>query len=157
MPTTRDWETLDAAKRASVGQLLLKGARLLDERARGRVNRQAPKVQLRPAHMSLFPHVDQQGTRLTELASRLGVTKQAVGELVGDLEALNVLERVPDPQDGRAKLVRFTDKGIKAIHHGLSVLRGIEEELERRLGKARMRALHEALALVVDELSQADE
>src|SRR3954469_12352667 len=121
MPTARDWEALDRVKRASVGQLLLKAGRLLDERALERINRQGPKVTLRPAHTSLFPHIDQEGTRLTELARRLGVTKQAAGQLVSDLEELQVLERADDPEDGRAKRVRFTDKGLKALHQGVSV------------------------------------
>lgn len=156
MPTSRDWETLEGVKRASVGQLLLKSARLLDERALDRVNREVRKIRLRPAHTSLFPHIDKEGTRLTELARRLGVTKQAVGQLVTDLEGLDVLERVDDPADGRAKLVRFTDKGLKALNHGLTVLRGIEGELERRLGPGRMQALLEALSDVVDELSRVE-
>jgi DNA-binding MarR family transcriptional regulator len=158
MPSSKDWEALEVVKRASVGQLLLKGARLLDERALARVNRDkpAPRITLRPAHTSLFPHIDQGGTRLTELARRLGVTKQAAGQLVGDLEELGVLERADDPADGRAKLVRFTDLGVKALHHGLSVLRGLEAQLEQRLGRARMRELHQALAEVVDELSRPD-
>jgi DNA-binding MarR family transcriptional regulator len=156
MVRPQDWEALERVKRASVGQLLLKGARLLDERALARINREGPRIPLRPAHTSLLPHIDREGTRLTELARRLGVTKQAAGQLVGDLEELGVIERADDPRDGRAKLVRFTDKGVKAIHHGLSVLGGIEAELERRLGRARMRALHEALTEVVDELSRPE-
>ena len=156
MPTARDWEALDRVKRASVGQLLLKGARLIDERALARVNQQGPKITLRPAHTRLFPHIDQQGTRLTELARRLGVTKQAAGQLVADLEELAVLERVDDPADGRAKLVRFTEQGLKSLHHGLAVLRGIEAQLEAALGKTKMRQLHEALAIVVDELSKPE-
>jgi DNA-binding MarR family transcriptional regulator len=157
MPTAPDWDALDRLKRASVAQLLLKGARLLDERALGRINRQGPKVTLRPAHTSLLPHIDQDGTRLTELARRLGVSKQAAGQLVSDLEEMEVLERGDDPEDGRAKLVRFTKKGLGAIQHGLSVLGGIEAELERRLGRQRMRALHEALTEIVDELSKPDD
>jgi DNA-binding MarR family transcriptional regulator len=156
MPNAKDWEGLERVKQASVGQLLLKGARLLDERAVARINRQGPRIELRPAHTGLFPHIDKEGTRLTELARRLGVTKQAAGQLVSDLEQLDVLERVDDPIDGRAKLVRFTDAGLRALHHGLSVLRTIEGELEQRLGRARMRELHESLAQVVDELSRPD-
>ena len=155
MPSPKDWEALDRAKRASVGQLLLKGARLLDERALERVNSQGPKIPLRPAHTSLFPHIDKQGTRLTELARRLGITKQAVGQLVDDLEQLGVLERADDPEDGRAKLVRLTRTGVEALHHGLSVLREIERELEHALGHRRMRQLHQALLVVVDQLSPA--
>jgi DNA-binding MarR family transcriptional regulator len=156
MPSAKDWEALDKVKRASVGQLLLKGARLLDERALERVNRAGPKVTLRPAHTSLLPHIDPQGTRLTELARRLGVTKQAAGQLVSDLEELEVVERVDDAEDGRAKLVRFTRTGLEAINHGLSVLRGIEAELEKVLGKVKMKQLHEALLVVVDELSRPE-
>jgi DNA-binding MarR family transcriptional regulator len=156
-PTSRDWEALETVKQASVGQLLLKSARLLDERALARVNRTPGKPAspaIRPAHTALFPHVDRQGTRLTELARRLGVTKQAVGQLVGDLEQMGVLERADDPLDGRAKLVRFTDRGLRALEHGLHILRGIELEIEARIGRRRMRELHQTLAELVDELGK---
>jgi DNA-binding MarR family transcriptional regulator len=155
MPTARDWETLEALKRASVGQLLLKSARLLDERALERVNRTGgPPIPIRPAHTSLFPHIDKQGTRLTELARRLGVTKQAVGQLVSDLEQMGMLERLDDPADGRAKLVRFTDRGLRGIEHGLGILRTLESQLEHRLGPRRMRDLHQTLLEIVEELSK---
>jgi DNA-binding MarR family transcriptional regulator len=114
MPTAQNWKALDRVKRASAGQLLIKGARLLEERFLARVNRQGPKVTLRRAHTSLLPHIDQQGTRLTELARRLGITKQAAGQLVSDLESMELFERVEDPLDGRAKLVRFTHLGLES-------------------------------------------
>lgn len=76
------WEKLEVAKRESVGQLLLKCARLLDERAVARVNREGgAQARLRPAHTRLVPHIEPEGTRLTELARRLGITKQAVGQV----------------------------------------------------------------------------
>ena len=62
---------------------------------------------IRPAHTALFPHIDLSGTRQTALARRMGVSKQAVGQLVSELEQMGALERVPDPSDGRARLVRF--------------------------------------------------
>jgi DNA-binding MarR family transcriptional regulator len=158
-PTSRDWEALETVKQASVGQLLLKSARLLDERALARVNRVPGKPAspaIRRAHTALFPHVDRQGTRLTELARRLGITKQAVGQLVGDLEQMGVLERADDPLDGRAKLVRFTDRGLRALEHGLHILRGIELEIEARIGRRRMRELHQTLGELVDELGKPE-
>ena len=154
MPTSKDWRNLERVKQANVGQLLLKSARLLDECALERVNRGGTSVELRPAHTSLLPHIDREGTRLTELARRLGVTKQAVGQLVGELESLGMLTRIDDPEDGRAKLVCFTERGLEAIHQGLSVLRGIESELEQRIGRTRMRELHHTLAEIVDELGK---
>jgi DNA-binding MarR family transcriptional regulator len=120
---------LEEAKRASAGQLLLKCARLLDEVAVARVNRQAGAPVLRPAHTKLFPHIDFQGTRIGTIAERLGVTKQAVSAWIAELAELKVVEVIPDPADGRAKQVRFTRLGLQGIHHGLSVLRQIEDEL----------------------------
>ena len=148
----RDWDRVESAKQASVGQLLLKCARLVDERAVARVNRGGLPVRLRPAHTSLLPHIDKEGTRLTELARRLGVTKQAVGQLVEDLEVMGVLERTADPLDGRAKLVRFTARGLEAILHGLGALREVEAEIERRAGARAVQALRSALPAVLAAL-----
>lgn len=150
------WARVEAAKKASVGQLLLKCARLLDERAVARVNGGAPQPSLRPAHMRLFPHIDVEGTRLTELSRRLGITKQAVSQLVDDMVQWEVLELAPDPTDGRARLVRFTPKGVAAISQGLGVLNELEAELARHIGAPRMRALHETLTDILEALERMD-
>src|SRR5438270_11986341 len=100
---------LQSRKQASVGQLLFKAARLFNERAMARVQTRVPAARL--AHTSLLPHIDLDGTRQTEIARRAGVSKQAVGQLVDELVAVGMLARAPDPDDGRAHLVRFTDAG----------------------------------------------
>lgn len=139
-------ETLEEAKRASVAQLLFKCARLLNEQSLARVRAVSNAPKLRPAHASLFPHLDiEGGCRLTELARRVGISKQAVGQLVDELEEMGTVERVRDPTDGRAKLIRFSKHGRNSILHGLSVLREIESELEERVGRLTMKALHRAL------------
>ncbi len=56
-----------------------------------------------------------------------------------------MVEQVADPNDGRAKLVRFTAKGEKCVLRGLSVLRELEQELRDKIGKRRMQELHTAL------------
>lgn len=148
-------QSLDAAKQANTGQLLLKCARLLDEAAIARVNREAGmQLRLRPAHTKLFPHIDFEGTRISTVADRLGVSKQAVSQLCGELAELGVVALDPDPDDGRAKRVRFTRKGLEAIHHGLSVLAGIERELVAAVGAARMAALRRTLAALVPVLEK---
>jgi DNA-binding MarR family transcriptional regulator len=154
MPKGDAWKRIEAEKGASTGQLLLKCARLLDERALARVNAALPGANMRPAHTRLFPHIDREGTRLVELARRLGVTKQAVGPLVSDLERLGVLELDDDPADGRAKRVRFSDRGLQAIRHGLGVLREIETELERRIGRRKVDALRRALPALLRALEE---
>lgn len=149
----KDFESeLEAAKRASTAQLLFRCARLVNERA---IATLPGTGELRPraAHMALFPHIDlAHGTRITTLATKLGVTKQAVAQLVDDLESMGVMARVADPDDGRAKRVVFTDAGRASMLDGLAHLRSIEEELCRAIGADVMRALHEALATLHDHL-----
>lgn len=140
------------AKQASTGQLLLKAARLFDETAVARVNRAARAAALRPVHTKLFPHIDFEGTRLVAIAERLGVTKQAVSQWVSELAEMGVVELVADPDDGRAKRVRFTARGVDAIHHGLGILRGIEDEVTAAVGARRMAALRKTLADLVPAL-----
>jgi DNA-binding MarR family transcriptional regulator len=145
-------EELERRKRASLGQLLLRGARLFHERAIAKLGRRRPEV--RAAHTQLYPHIDLEGTRLSELARRVGTSKQAVGQLVSELEAAGVLRRDRDPEDARAKRVSFTPRGRRALLHGLGVLGGIAGELEAELGRARLRRLREDLALLVDALER---
>jgi DNA-binding MarR family transcriptional regulator len=141
-------DKLEAEKARSTVQLLFKAARLLNERAIERV-RHRTKTPIRAAHTTLLPHIELEGSRLTDLASRLGVTKQAVGQLVDELVEMGFLERAPDPADARAKLVRFTKRGRAGLLEGIGVLREIEDELSAVVGDARMRLLHDALAAIV--------
>jgi DNA-binding MarR family transcriptional regulator len=121
-------DTIEQRKLESTLQLLFRAARLVNEEALRRAQSKSGKV-VRAAHTMLFPHIDWCGTRQVELARRLGISKQAVGQLVDELEEMGMLERVADPEDGRAKLVRFTEAGKQGILHGLSVLRELECEL----------------------------
>jgi DNA-binding MarR family transcriptional regulator len=142
-------DKLEAAKSRSTVQLLFKAARLLNERAIEHARKQTNKP-IRVTHTALFPHIDLEGTRLTELASRLAVTKQAAGQLVDELVVMGMLERVPDPLDARAKLVRFSKRGRAGLLEGLSVLGDIEKEIRSRIGDAKMRTLHDALASIIE-------
>jgi len=83
---------------------------------------------------------------MTTLANKLGVSKQAVGQIVAELEEAGVLCRVPDLSDGRAKLVRFTTAGYSAVLAGFNVLHEVEAELAAELGEALMKRLNHDLA-----------
>src|SRR5438270_3851822 len=70
---------------------------------------------LRPPHFPIFEYIDHEhGSRITDLARHANVSVQAMGELVDYLAARGYVERVPDPSDGRAKLVRLTGRGREA-------------------------------------------
>ena len=143
---TIDREKFETIKRQSVAQLLFKCARLVNEQAIARVNERATvSPPLRAAHTALFPHLNAEGVRGADLAKKLGVTKQAVSQLVTELEEWGVVEQIADPQDGRAKLVRFTKKGEQALLQGLAVLGELEAELTDKVGKLRMHELHTAI------------
>ena len=133
-------QRLEAAKQASTLQLLFKASRLLDEEGVRRVARERGAPELRRSHTALLPHIDLEGTRISDLADRLGVTKQAVSQLVDELEALGVVARHPDPGDARARRVAFTPRGRAGLLEGLATLRTLEAELAEGVGEGTMSA-----------------
>jgi len=101
---------------------------------------------LRPGHGCVFGNIDpENGSRLTELAERANMTKQSVGEVTSDLQELGYVERVADPNDGRAKLIRLTDQGRQAYDIGRRLIDELEQEWGERFGENRVVALREAL------------
>jgi DNA-binding MarR family transcriptional regulator len=148
---SRKWKEMERVRDASTGQLLLKAARLWNEQAVARVQASGA-TELRAAHTRLLPHISPEGVRLTELAERVGITKQAVGKLVDDLEAQGVVTREPDPVDGRALRVRYTDRGAEALLHGLGILAELEREVAGTVGTKRMAELNAILSDVVRAL-----
>jgi DNA-binding MarR family transcriptional regulator len=144
-------QTLERAKRASPAQLLFRASRLLNERGLARIRERGRKG-VRTSHTALLPYIDLDGTRITQIARRMGVTKQAVNQAVGEIEAMGLVRRSPDPSDGRAKLVHFTARGRRELLLGLGVLGELEEELSKEIGKARVARLRDDLAALVDYL-----
>lgn len=101
---------------------------------------------IRPSHsVSVLRTVDPEGTRPGELARRAGVTPQAMAEFVRHLEARGYVERVPDPTDGRARLVRLTARGREASAAAHVVFTAIEDRWKRTLGARRYTQLKEML------------
>jgi DNA-binding MarR family transcriptional regulator len=78
------------------------------------------------AHLNVFQYPGPQGARPSALAARLGITKQALNYLLGELERLEYLQRQPDPDDLRSKRVALTRRGAAAI----DVIRDAVGEME---------------------------
>jgi DNA-binding MarR family transcriptional regulator len=100
---------------------------------------------IRPGHGCVFRFIDREGSRLTDLAEHAGLTKQAVGEVVADLEELGYVERVPDPGDGRVKIIRLTERGWDGQAAALRIFDDIERGWAERFGEERVRVMHELL------------
>lgn len=146
---------LHAAKMASVGQLLMRCARLFNEQASARVPVPAGAPRMRPSHTALFAHIDLEGTRPTEIARRLGVSKQAVGQLLAELEAMEAVVRVPDPTDRRAHLIKFNDAPGRGLLDGIAILTAFEEELAQAIGDDLMGDLKYGLTRLMAALEAA--
>jgi DNA-binding MarR family transcriptional regulator len=112
---------------------------------------EAGYADIRPTHGCVFRFVRDDGMRLTDLARLAGMTKQSVGELVDDLVDLGYVERIPDPEDRRAKLICLTDRGIEAQRVGFGLLGEIEGRWAERFGAARVKELRELLEEAVSE------
>ncbi len=107
---------------------------------------------LRTAHGTIGQHIADRGSRVTELAKLAQVSKPTVVYLVNDLERLGYVERIPDPADGRAKLVCFTKRGARAQDEARKIVAEIEQDWSQLLGmrdfatlRALLQRLHKAL------------
>lgn len=106
---------------------------------------------IRPGHGCVFSNIQPEGSRLTELAERACMTKQTVGEVASDLEGLGYVERVPDPADGRAKIIRLTERGREAQVIGRDLVDGLERDWGERYGEENVATLRRALELITAE------
>jgi DNA-binding MarR family transcriptional regulator len=100
---------------------------------------------LRAAHAQVFFAIEFEGSRLTDLAARAGMTKQAMGELVRYLEQHDYLHVEPDSRDRRAKVIRPTDRGRSAHQASIAMLAESDRRLEERLGEQALRDLRSQL------------
>ena len=98
-----------------------------------------------PAFVSLVSLLDATGSRPTILAQRTGITKQAIGQLVRELEARGYVEQVPDTTDTRAKIVRLTKRGV-ALHAACAEARlELQSVVIAKLGKLKVSRLQRDL------------
>jgi DNA-binding MarR family transcriptional regulator len=141
--------------RLPIGQLLVRHLRLFREQALAR----APDTDglggfdLRPPHLHVFANIDAAGTRLTDLASRAGITRPSMLALVDELERHGLVERRPDPSDKRAKLIALTSPGRDVVRAGRTLIDAVEADYARRIGRKRFEEMCAALQDLHDDLN----
>ncbi|MBE1462369.1 MarR family winged helix-turn-helix transcriptional regulator [Kibdelosporangium phytohabitans] len=94
---------------------------------------------LRPIHGAVFQALRRSGMTGTELADRLGVTKQAASQIVDELEDKQYVTRTPHPDGGRRKLIVLTDKAARHLTVAGRILHGLEAELAGHVDFAGLR------------------
>ncbi|HZM76979.1 MAG TPA: MarR family transcriptional regulator [Candidatus Limnocylindrales bacterium] len=108
---------------------------------------------LRPVHAMLFQVLGQHGATSTELAARLGVTKQATGQILDFLERQGYVTREPHPEGGRRRLVMMTDKAVNHLKLAGGVLNELESELSDQLGQQNIDLLRQELVRLIRHLA----
>lgn len=134
----------DPRQDPGLGVLLFVANRCLEQRAQDAVEA-AGITDLTPAQAKVASRIGPHGTRVSDLAAQARITKQSAAFLVEQLEANGYVERVPDPSDGRARLVRLTPKADGAIAAAGAEVERVLAEWADHLGAERLRRLHETL------------
>lgn len=110
---------------------------------------------LRLAHFPVFQRLAPEGSRVTELAKQVGIAKQSMGYLIDYLEQHGYVERLPDPTDGRAQLVRRTQRGWEVNRLSAQLVWEIQHEWTQLLGEERMKHLQSLLSDLVSLLGES--
>ena len=144
---TYDW------RNQHLGRLLDDSALAFKTRA-AQLLREKSHTSLRVRHIDVFACIDTQGTRLTDIGKRLDISKQAATQLVAPLIKEGYLERHPDPNDGRASMIRFTSLGKKILDYGKIVIQELESYYQELLGEEKYLLFIESLGSIYNATSE---
>jgi DNA-binding MarR family transcriptional regulator len=98
-----------------------------------------------PAHLVVLRYPGPDGLRPVEIAAQLGMAKQALNYLLGQLETLGYLERVEDPHDHRSKRVHLAERGYAAGRIMRAAVTEVEEEFAQEFGSEDLDTLRALL------------
>lgn len=98
----------------------------------------------------VFQHLLAEPITGSQLAERLGVSQQAASKQIGDLERRGLVERLPHPDDARARRIVLTERGQAAVEAGRIARRAVTTSLRRRLGAGEVDALVSSLGAVAE-------
>ena len=92
-------------------------------------------TELAPSHNAVFAVLPPEGSRAADMAVRAGITRQSMGEVIRDMIRVGLVETVPDPADGRAKIVKFTAYGKRVASGGYRHILELEERFSDEFGE----------------------
>ena len=150
-----DAEALQRVRWEHMGRWLSLAFRYYDEAVVRRMNEHG-FTDIRLVHASLIRCMDAEGTRLTEIADRAGMHKQAIGQLVKECEQTGYVERRPDPVDGRAQLICFTKRGLKLLKVLGEIHAASEADFVAIIGADRIGAFKKAVHRVAEVQRRAE-
>ncbi len=143
-PVRAENEPRGAARPANMALLLMRAFRWFEDGLLIQLDAAGWSGARRP-HSAIFGHLDREGTTESELARRIGITRQSVHQTVSELRAMGLVELLPCPANRSAKLVVLTPHGREQVRAALTAFAALEAELAARLGEGAVRDLRRIL------------
>ena len=143
-------EKFTESKQQSLSHAVIRLGRLINQRGLANVRKTYKLPELQQAHLDLFAHIDFEGTTVSEIAKRKGVSKQAVSKNVKEMIEMKILKIEKHPTDSRSKVICLQTSGAYSIHKGMQTLTEIDGDLEQLIGER-------SYALVLKKLLQIQE
>jgi DNA-binding MarR family transcriptional regulator len=134
---------LRAWRDATLYRLLFRASRTEMAETLDRLQRHHRRATL--AYTTLLANLDTEGTTISALARRAGVTRQAASQQLAEIERAGYVKRVAAPNDARAVLVQQTAKGRALLQDAIEIVAGIEAEYAEQLGADRVAQLKSLL------------
>jgi len=132
-------------RRENIGRLLNNTVSRFESRVIN-ILAESGHTETRITHINLTRNLDLEGTRLTELARRANITKQSMAQLVSQLESMGMVEKLPDPSDGRARIIVFTPKGLTWLESFRDAVYQAEQEMRNQIGVKDYQVLKRCLS-----------
>lgn len=145
----KDHQQLLAMRQNNIGRFFQRAARDYSELALQKLHARGYNLSL--FHTALISNLDVEGNNIQTLADRAGISKQAMGQLVKELEQQGFITRQPDPDDKRASIIQFTESGWQALRDSYEVKLEIEAEYTAKLGEDGIIQLRQLLQLLLEE------
>lgn len=146
-----DAEDLRRFREATLYRLLLRARRAENDEMVVRI-RARGYPDLRASDPAVLANLDSEGSNISVLAAKTGVTRQAASQQIAEIETRGYVERRPDPADGRAVIVLRTDRGRQLLKDALEVVAELEAEYESLLGARRLASMKQALSDLLDHI-----
>lgn len=147
-----DSERLEYLYRTNAARLLDNVSEDYHRRLRDKLLNQGYKG-LKLSFSTVMNHMRFSGTRLVDIAELNGMTKQAIGQIANEIEELGYIERIPDPHDGRAKNLIFTDLGERLIQDSITAVEEVEGEYAQLIGEEKILQLENLLRELSDKVT----
>ena len=107
---------------------------------------------IRPVHTDILRAIEVSGSRITDVAARCNITKQAAGQVIKELVGLGYISLMTTPRDSRVRMVIFTEKGIGLITHLGGIFKRIDRRLAMIIGKNELYAFRINLEQLIERL-----